>query len=319
MYSAFPPIEPFKTGMLGVAGNHHMYFEQVGHPGGQPAVYLHGGPGGSCGAGTRRNFDPKRFNAVLFDQRGCGRSRPLASEPNYDFSSNHLEQLIDDMEALRRHLCIDQWLLVAGSWGVTLAIAYAQTYPKRVSAMVLGSVTLGTRREIDWITRDMGRIFPDQWQAFVEFLALDDSEADRAGDLCTGYAKLLQSSDPAIFQPAAKAWCNWEDTHVSLMPDWQPSPRFQDPELSLIFARLVTHYWSNDCFLQPNQLMQNIEKITAIPAVLIHGQHDISSPLDTAYTLHKAWSGSELWVLDKAGHGGLGFGEAIRKALAKFS
>ncbi|WP_119393956.1 prolyl aminopeptidase [Salinibius halmophilus] len=320
---AFPPIEPFHAAELPVSDGSKLYFEQVGNPSGQPALYLHGGPGGSCGPGTRRYFDPEKYHAVLFDQRGCGRSKPLASEPDYDFSNNNTAQQIDDIESLRRHLGIERWVLVAGSWGVTLALAYAQAFPQRVKAMVLGSVTLGTRQEIDWITRDMGRIFPREWQSFVEYLPEEQRECsyteDDTGDICAAYAKLLQSSDPAVHQPAAKAWCKWEDTHVSLMPGWQPSARFQDPELSLIFARLVTHYWSNDCFLAPNQLIQNIEKIADIPAVLIHGKWDISGPLDTAYQLHNVWPASELCILEEAGHGGIGFGQAIRQALAKFA
>ena len=314
MTKRYPPIEPFNTGMLEVSDGHRIYWEEVGHPEGTPAIYLHGGPGSGCGSGSRRNFDPKAYRAVLFDQRGCGRSLPLISEPEPDLSTNTTVHLVADIEALRKHLKIDQWVVVGGSWGVTLGLVYAQRYPERVRAMVLGSVTAGTRRETDWITRDMGRIFPREWERFCVLVP----EAERSGDLSAAYARLLADPDPEVRDRAALEWCRWEDTHVSLMPGWEPSPRYSDPKFSLIFSRAVTHYWSHGCFLTDGELMAGVHHIADIPAVLIHGRWDISGPLDIALHLHRAWPKSELCVLEEAGHGGTGFPEAMTAALDKF-
>ena len=314
MTKRYPPVEPFNSGMLEVSDGHSIYWEEVGSPEGVPAVYLHGGPGGGCGPGSRRNFDPKAYRAVLFDQRGCGRSLPLVSEPNADLSTNTTDHLIADIEALREYLKIDKWVVVGGSWGVTLGLVYAQRYPDRVIAMVLGSVTMGTRREIDWITRDMGRIFPREWERFCSLVP----EAERESDLCAAYARLLADSDPKVRERAALEWCRWEDTHVSLMPGWEPSSRYCDPHFSLIFSRLVTHYWSQGCFLTDGELMAGMHRLADIPAILIHGRWDISGPLDVAWHLHRAWPKSELWILEDAGHGGMGFSEAMTAALDKF-
>ncbi len=314
MTDRYPPVEPNQTGYLDVSDGHRLYWEEVGNPDGIPALYLHGGPGGGCGPGARRSFDPSAYRAILFDQRGCGRSRPLASDANADLSSNTLEHLIQDMEALRQHLKIDQWVLSGGSWGVTLALAYAQRFPHRVKAMVLGCITSGTQQEIDWITRDMGRIFPREWDEFAALVP----EYREQGNLCQGYLNLLMSSDPEVSHAAAKAWCQWEDTHVSLMPGYQPSPRYQDPEFRLQFARLVTHYWSHGCFLTANPLWENMAAIADIPTVLIHGRWDVSGPLDVAWKLHQSLANSELWVLEDAGHGGIGFPQAMVQGLNKF-
>ena len=314
MTKRYPAIEPFASGMLEVGDGHKLYWEEVGNPEGTAAIYLHGGPGGGCRASTRRYFDPEAYRAVLFDQRGCGRSRPLASEPDADLSTNTTDQLIADIEILRQHLRIEHWVVVGGSWGVTLGLVYAQRYPKRVRAMVLGAVTAGTRREIAWITRDMGRLFPREWERFTALVP----EAERNGDLSAAYARLLAHPNSEVRERAALEWCQWEDTHVSLMPGWEPNPRFQDPQFRLIFSRLVTHYWSHACFLTDGEVMAGMHRLTNIPAVLIHGRWDVSGPLDTAWALHRAWPKSELHILDDAGHGGNGFPEAMTAALDKF-
>lgn len=314
MKERYPAIEPFNSGMIEVSDGYRLYWEEVGNPAGIPALYLHGGPGGGCGAGSRRSFDPKAYRAVLFDQRGCGRSRPLASEPNTDLSTNTTDHLIADIETLREYLNIDRWVVVGSSWGVTLGLVYAQRYPNRVKAMVLGAITSGTRQEIEWITRDMGRVFPHEWERFCSYVP----EAERNGDLSAAYARLLSNPDPAIHRKAALEWCLWEDTHVSLTPGWAPSPRYQEPGFSLIFSRLVTHYWSNGCFLRDDEIMVGMHLIADIPATLIHGRWDISGPLDTALALHRAWPKSDLVVLEEAGHGGVGFPEAMTAALNKY-
>ncbi|MCB0183585.1 MAG: alpha/beta fold hydrolase, partial [Caldilineaceae bacterium] len=229
----YPPIEPYASGILAVRDGHQLYWETIGNPDGTPALYLHGGPGSGASARARRNFDPNAYRAVLFDQRGCGRSQPLVSAPDADLRTNDTDRLIADIEMLREHLAIEQWVVAGGSWGVTLALVYAQRHPTRVKALVLGAVTQGTWREIDWITRQMGRIFPREWEQFVALVPA----AERDGNLAAAYARLLASPDPKIREQAARAWCQWEDTHVSLMPGWQPDARYDDPEFRMIFAR----------------------------------------------------------------------------------
>ncbi|MEZ4660421.1 MAG: prolyl aminopeptidase [Caldilineaceae bacterium] len=314
MTNLYAPIEPFASGTLETSDGHQFYWEEIGNPSGTPALYLHGGPGSGCSPNARRYFDPKTYRAVLFDQRGCGRSRPLASAPDVDLRWNTTDHLVADIESLRVHLGIKRWLVVGASWGVTLALVYAQRHPACVRAMVLGAVTAGTRREIEWITRDMGRIFPREWARFAAVVP----EAERSGDLCAAYARLLASPDPQVRERAALEWCRWEDTHVSLMPGWEPDPRYQEPQFRLIFARLVTHYWSHGCFLADGEVLAGMDRLAHIPATLIHGRWDISGPVDTAWALHRHWPGSELQVLDDAGHGGIGFSEAIVAALNKF-
>lgn len=300
MTDRYSPAEPYETGMLPVTDGNVLYWECAGNPDGLPAVYLHGGPGGGTSPGARRSFDPAAYRAVLFDQRGCGRSLPLADCPETDLEVNTTEHLVRDIEALREHLGIDRWVVLGVSWGVTLALVYGQAHPERVIAMVLGAVTSGTRRETDWITRDMGRVFPREWEAF----AAGVPEAERGGDLAAAYARLLASPDPAVRGEAARAWCAWEDTHVSLTPGWKPSQLYQDPAFRSVFARLVTHYWSHGCFLADGQVLAGMPHLTGIPATLIHGRYDVSGPADTAWLLHKAWPGSDLVLLDDAGHGG---------------
>ncbi len=314
MAELHPEIEPSAWGMLDVGDGHEVYWETVGDPAGVPAVYLHGGPGGGCRPGHRRSFDPSAYRAVLFDQRGCGRSRPLADTAAADLSTNTTEHLLADIERLREHLGVDRWVVAGGSWGVTLALAYAQRHPARVAAMVLAAVTSGTRRETEWITRDMRRIFPREWDAFAAGVAA----GERAGDLSAAYARLLADPDPAVTGRAAEQWCIWEDVHVSLMPGWEPWLRHLDPTRRQVFARLVTHYWSNGCFLDDTPVAAGMHRIAEIPAVLIHGRYDVSGPLDTAWDLHRAWPASRLVVLDDAGHGGTGMTRAVVEALDGF-
>ena len=314
MTERYPAVEPYDSGTLEVGDGHTLYYEEVGNPVGIPAVYLHGGPGSGCTPGARRNFDPDTYRAVLFDQRGCGRSRPLASSLDADLKTNTTDHLIADIKRLREHLGVERWLVVGISWGVTLALVYAERYPERVSGLVLGAITSGSRRETEWLTRDMGRIFPREWERFISFVP----EAERSGDLTAAYARLLKSSDPQVRERAALEWCRWEDVHVSLTPNWEPSPRFENPQFRLGFARLVTHYWSHGCFLADGELLSGAYRLAGIPAVLIHGRWDVSGPLDTAWSLHHAWPGSRLVVLEGAGHGGVGFPEAMTAALNGF-
>jgi proline iminopeptidase len=310
-----PPIEPYQSGMLDVGDGHALYWEVCGNPEGKPAVVLHGGPGSGCSPWMRRYFDPARYRIVLFDQRNAGRSTPPATGPSVDLSTNTTPHLVADVERLREHLGIERWLVWGGSWGVTLAFAYAEQHPDRVSELVLGAVTNGDRRETDWITRDMGRVFPREWERFRDGVP----PADRDGDLSAAYSRLLHRADPAVRAKAAQDWCDWEDTHVSLAPDHQPRLSVADPAFQLAFARIVTHYWANGCFLDDGQLLREAGRLAGIPGVMVHGRFDVSGPLDTAWAMHRAWPDSELVVIGDAGHFGGSMGSALVAATDRFA
>jgi proline iminopeptidase len=300
MPGQFPAIEPYESGLLDVGGGQQVYWECCGNPAGKPALYLHGGPGSGSTPGQRRFFDPDAYRVVLFDQRGSGRSRPLASEPDADLSANTTAHLIADIEALRQLHGVERWTVLGLSWGTTLGLAYAQTHPQRVSALVLALVTTTSRREVEWITHGVGRIFPQEWDRFAA--AVPDTL--RHLPLVDAYATLLFDADPAVREHAAREWCAWEDAHVSLTPGHQPNPRYDDPEFRLRFARLVTHYWRHAAFLENDQLLRDAPLLDGIPGVLIHGRYDVSSPLETAWRLSQRWSTGGLQILDDAGHGG---------------
>lgn len=298
MNDLYPDIEPYQHGMLDVGDGHMIYWEQCGNPAGKPALVLHGGPGSGCSPGARRYFDPAVYRVVLFDQRGCGRSLPHAGELEVDLSTNTTAHLLGDIEALRRHLDIEKWLVLGGSWGSTLGLAYAQRHVERVSEMVLYSIATTTMREIEWMTRGVGAFFPVAWQAFRNGLPA----AVRDGDLVAVYYELLVNPSPAIHQQAARDWCDWEIAAVAVRPDYVPSPRYEDARFRLGFARLVTHYWHHKAWLEDEVLLRNINILKGVPAVLIHGRLDIGGPLVTPWTLVQNWPGSELVVVDEAGH-----------------
>ena len=286
--------------MLDVGDSQHIYWECCGNPNGRPVVYLHGGPGSGCTPQSRRYFDPGIYKVVLTDQRGCGRSRPHV-EKKGDLEVNTTVHLVEDLERLREHLRIDRWTILGVSWGTTLGLAYAQTFPERVAAIVLACVTTTSRREVQWITHDIGCLFPEQWERFASLRSYDPN---RPMDLVDGYAELVFSADAAACELAAREWCAWEDVHVSLVPGYAPNRRFEDPTFRLLFTRLVTHYWRHGAFLDEDQLIRNVSVLKDIPGVLLHGRYDVSSPLETAWRLHQAWQGSVLHVIDHAGHGG---------------
>jgi proline iminopeptidase len=316
MRQQFPAIDPFDSGLLDVGDGQQVYWECCGNPAGRPALYLHGGPGSGCTPGQRRFFDPSAYRAVLFDQRGCGRSRPLASAPDADLSVNTTQHLIGDIEALRRHLQVERWTILGLSWGTTLALAYAHAHSRRVDALALGLVTTTSRREVEWITRDMGRVFPREWDRFAAAVP----EGMRHLPPVDAYATLLFDADPAVREQAAREWCIWEDAHISLAPGHRPNPRFDDAEFRLRFARLVTHYWRHAAFLEDDQLLRNAPTLDGIPGVLVHGRYDVSSPLETAWRLCQRWATSLLHVIDDAGHPGSdAFTGAIMDALAQFA
>jgi proline iminopeptidase len=307
----YPPVEPYDSGHLEVGNGHAVYWETAGSPDGVPAIWLHGGPGAPASPMSRQNFDPTRYRVVIFDQRGCGRSRPLASDTDADLLTNTTDHLVGDIEQLRRKLGIDRWVVVGGSWGVTLALVYAQRHPERVLGMVLAAVTAGRRKEIQWITRDMGRVFPKEWDRFIE--VVPDSERD--GDLATAYARLLVQVDQAVREEAARRWCEWEDAHMSLAPNYEPHLSVRELGWQMVFARLVTHYWRHGCFLGDDEVYAHMASIAHIPATLIHGRHDISGPLDTAWDLYKVWPASRLVVVDDAGHFGGSMGAEFVAAI----
>ncbi|MBA2364162.1 MAG: prolyl aminopeptidase [Chloroflexia bacterium] len=315
MRTRFPATDPYDSGMLDVGDGHRVYWECCGNPDGRPAIYLHGGPGSGCTPGQRRFFDEDAYRVVLFDQRGSGRSRPLASDPDADLSTNTTAHLIADIEALRELHGVESWTVVGMSWGTTLGLAYAQAHPQRVNGLVLALVTTTSRREVEWITRDVGRIFPQEWDRFSA--AVPDTL--RHLPLVDAYGRLLLDADPAVSERAAREWCAWEDVHVSLAIGHRPDPRYEDPEFRLRFARLVTHYWRNAAFLEEEQLLRDASTLDGIPGILIHGRYDVSSPLETAWRLSQNWTTSRLHVLDDSGHGGDAFTAVIIDALAQFA
>ena len=313
----YPEIEPYDSGLLEVGDSHRVYWEACGNPGGKPAVVLHGGPGSGCTPGWRRYFDPDVYRIILFDQRGCGRSTPDAGDPAVDLATNTTCHLLADIECLRRALSIDSWLVFGGSWGSTLGLAYAEAHPEHVSEVVLFSVVTTGRREVEWVTRDMGRVFPEQWASFRSAVP----EGERDGSLVDAYARLLDDPDPAVRDRAARQWCAWEDTHVSVHPGHQSDPRYADPVFRLRFARLVTHYWRHAAWLGEGVLLRGAAELAGIPGVLVHGRLDVSGPPDIAWQLARAWPGCELVLVDEAGHGAgeLGISEALITATDQFA
>lgn len=289
----YPPIEPYHSGFLDMGDGHRIYYERAGTPGARPAVFLHGGPGGGINPDHRRFFDPARYDVLLFDQRGCGRSTPHAG-----LEANTTWHLVADIERLRQLVGCDRWLVFGGSWGSTLALAYAQTHPQRVDAMILRGVYTVTREEIDWYYQfGVSQMFPDAWQDFVAPIPPDER-----GDMIAAYRWRLTSGDRHEQLTAARAWAIWEGRTIALLPAPDASDIFGDPHFALAFARLENHYFLHDCWLQPGQLLRDIGKLHGIPAQIIHGRYDMPCPLRTALDLHRAWPGSDLHIVEGAGH-----------------
>ena len=299
MVELYPPIEPYAQGLLDVGDGNRVYWETCGNPEGKPALVVHGGPGSGCSTTMRRAFDPQRYRVVLFDQRGCGRSVPHASDPATDMRVNTTEHLLADMEKLRQHLGIERWLLHGGSWGSTLMLAYAERYPRRVSQMVIASVTTTRRREIDWLYRGVARFFPEAWERFRAGVP----QAERDGDLLAAYARLMDHPDPHVQERAADAWCAWEDAVVSLEPNAKPNV-YSDRSLAdrLAFVRICAHYCAQGAWLEEGALLRDAARLAGIPGVLVHGRLDLSCPVETAWELARAWPDAELVVLDDSGH-----------------
>lgn len=299
----FPEIGPYETGYLPLSAEHVMYWEQVGNPRGQPALFLHGGPGAGAGAVHRRFFDPSFWRTVIFDQRGAGRSRPLGSLEN-----NTTPDLVADIETLRRHLGIDRWLLFGGSWGSTLALAYAQAHPDRVSGCVLRGVFLGRALEVEWFLYGMSAVFPDAHAQFSGYLP----EQER-GDLLGAYLKRLIDPDPAVHLPAARAWSIYEGTCSTLLPSPETVSSFAQDRTALGLARIEAFYFAHNLFLPPGGLLGGMGRIAHVPAEIVQGRYDMVCPPRTAFELAASWRGARLTVVPDAGHSALEPG--IRRAL----
>ena len=294
MAGIFPEIEPHDSGLLDVGDGNSVYWEVCGNPEGKPALVVHGGPGSGCTPTHRRFFDPSSYRIVLFDQRGSGRSTPHAGDIDTSLEHNTTDHLVRDIEALRSHLGIDRWLVFGNSWGSTLGLVYGQQHPERVSEIVLLAVTTSDRDEIHWLYHGAGRFFPDAWEQFRVGAGI----SGRDDDLVRAYYRLLNSPDISVREQAAAEWCRWEDAVVS---GTEPNPRYEDPRFRMAFARIVTHYFHHGAWLEPRQIIRNVHQLLGIPAVLIHGQLDHSTPIATARELADAWPDSELVVVD-AGH-----------------
>ncbi|MEZ4255776.1 MAG: prolyl aminopeptidase [Polyangiales bacterium] len=290
----YPALDPFDSGTLDVGDGHSIYYEQSGNPKGKPAIFVHGGPGGASEANHRRFWDPKVYRIVLFDQRGCGKSTPHAS-----LEHNTTWHLVRDMETIRTKLGIERWQVFGGSWGSTLALAYAETHPDRVSELVLRGIFLLRKREIDWYYQDgSNRVFPDAWESYLEPIP----EAER-GDLLGAYHKRLTSEDPNVRIPAAKAWSIWEGSTSTLHANPSLVTRMADSKFAEAFARIECHYFVNNGFFRnENQLLEDVGKIRQIPCVIVQGRYDVVCPMDSAWALHRAWPEAELIVVPDAGH-----------------
>jgi len=291
----YPDIEPRARGMLALDGGHEMYWEESGRADGVPVAFVHGGPGAGTMPVHRRFFDPEYFRIVLFDQRGAGRSLPQAS-----IEANTTADLIADMERLRTHLGVEAWHLFGGSWGSTLALAYAQAHPDRTLGMVLRGIFTCSRREVDWFMSGLGRVFPDAWEDFAAAIP----EAER-GDLLAAYQARLNDPDPAVHMAAAQVWATYEAQCSTLKPNAEAVRSVGASLGTLALARIEAHYLANGAFLAPDQLFDGIERIRHIPAAIVHGRYDMVCPIETAYRLSKAWPEAAFTVVPDAGHSAL--------------
>jgi len=292
----YPAISPYNEFNLEVGPPHTLYVEESGTPKGLPVVFLHGGPGAGCEPYHRQFFDPEKYRIVLFDQRGAGRSTPHA-----ELDNNNTQALIDDIEAIRNELGIERWLVFGGSWGSTLALAYAQAHPQQVLGLILRGIFLCRQREIDWFYQEgASRIFPDIWQKFLEPIPPSDRH-----DLVSAYYERLTSDDEFTRMQAAKAWSLWEGRTATLTSSQRVVDHFGSAHTALSLARIECHYFKHDSFLSENQLLNNIDKLGDIPGVIVQGRYDMICPLESAWELHQAWSGSILKIIPDAGHSAL--------------
>ena len=300
MTDLYPEIEPYGRGLLEVGGGTAVYWETCGNPRGKPALVLHGGPGSGCSAAFRRFFHPDAYLLVLFDQRNCGRSTPHAADPGTDLAGNTTASLIADIELLRERLDVDRWLVFGGSWGSTLALAYAEAQPTRVSELILFGVTTGRHAEFDWTFRGgLARFFPEPW----ERLRAAAPDAERGGDVVEAYHRLLNDPDPSVRRRAAEAWCLWESAIAARPPTAGLAERFRDPAYAFAFARIVTHYVRHNAWLEDGVLLRGASALADTPGILVHGRLDLQAPIANAWELRGVWPRAELVIVDDAGHG----------------
>jgi proline iminopeptidase len=289
----YPPIEPYRSGMLDVGDGHSLYWELCGNPAGKPAVFLHGGPGAGCSVTHRRLFDPERYNVLLFDQRGCGRSTPHAS-----LEANTTWHLVDDMERLRTMIGADRWLVFGGSWGSTLGLAYAQKHPERTAALVLRGIFAMRQLELDWFYQSgASHIFPDQWEKFLAPIPPDER-----GDLVSAYHRRLTGEDAAVQLEAAKAWSGWEGATVKLVPDPGLVGSMTEDRFAIAIARIENHYMVHKGWLEDGQLIREAARLKDVLGVIVHGRYDCCTPIDTAWALHRAWPEADFHIVPDAGH-----------------
>ena len=299
MNGLYPEIDPYEHGMLDAGDGNYVYWETCGNSRGKPALVVHGGPGSGCTPWHRRLFDSSEYRVVLFDQRNCGRSHPHASKPETHLARNQTANLTADMERLRERLNIERWLVMGGSWGSTLALVYAETYPHRVTEIILWGITTGRHKEADWWFRGgAAPLFPEQWERLRAGAPLASSDAE----VPQAYSDLLHDRDPATRYHAALEWCRWESATLSWPPSHQLSARFTDQDFRMAFARIVTHYVRHNAWLTDGIVLRDAERLSAIPGVLISGRFDLQAPIGWAWDLRRAWPNTDLVIVDGAEH-----------------
>jgi proline iminopeptidase len=309
----FPEIAPYRTGRLKVSELHELYLEECGTPGGKPAVLLHGGPGGGIAAFMRRFHDPKAYRMILFDQRGCGQSTPHA-----ELAQNTTWDLVEDIEKLRRHLGIERWQVFGGSWGSSLALAYAETHPSRVTELILRGVFLLRRAELEWFYQEGANwLFPDAWEEYLAPIPVTER-----GNMISAYYQRLTGSDRTAQLACAKAWSQWEARTISLLPDPVRVVQFGEDRFALAFARIECHYFKHGGFLASDgQLLTQAAELKGIPGAIVHGRYDLATPLANAWELHKIWRDAEFVIVPDAGHTAVepGIARALISATGKFA
>ncbi|MFT4609566.1 MAG: proline iminopeptidase [Cellvibrionaceae bacterium] len=293
MHSLYPAIKPYKSASLPVGNGHVLYIEESGDPDGLPVLFVHGGPGAGTSAEDRRFFDPEKYRIILFDQRGAGRSTPHA-----ELAHNTTQDLVDDIERIRKHFAIEQWVLFGGSWGSTLSLLYAQQHPSRVLGMILRGIFLCRSSDLAWFYQyGASQVFPDYWADFI-----DPIEVGERADMISAYYRLLTGDNELAKMNAAKHWSIWEGRCATLKPNSDIVDTFSNAHLALSLARIEAHYFTNNCFINENQILDNIEVLFGIPAVIIHGRYDMVCALDNAVSLERAWPDAKLQIVRDAGH-----------------
>ncbi len=299
--------------LLDRPGGVRLSWEQFGS-GPVPALFLHGGPGSGISDFHHTLFDPSTNRVVAFDQRGCGQSTPSVADDLSSLPGNTTQAQIEDIEALREQVGVERWLVVGLSWGATLALAYAESHPGRVNGLALGAVTTTSRAEVEWISRDLRRVFPEEWEQLERV-----AEPRRAERVVDALYRAITSDDEAVRDRAAVAWGRWENTHMSLDPHFSPDRRWEDPRTRIELATLILHYWSHDAFLGAAGILQGVDQLATIPGVLVHGRRDLSSSMSVPFDLHRAWPASRLVHIPDEGHGGPAMIRELRAAVRRMS